>query len=447
MSGYGSVPGGGDSSLLHSIFDRAQDAIFALSSCLPCGPSSSSLKLNGRSFEIVKLLGEGGFSFVYLARDAQSGREFALKKIRCAYGSDSFREALKEVDATKRFRSPNIIRIFDSAVVQEGDGKIIYIFLPYYSKGNVQDAINAHVVRGSRFGEREMLQLFLGACKAVKCLHQYRLPNVSAQRSAPSMSMDGPPGASSSTATLKATLRSGNSSNDASDSASLSRKETREDGDNVPLIDREGGEGDEAAAYPPRPSAADSDITRDSNETVRRVALGGEGSEEGKAGELMPYAHRDIKPGNIMIADDGQTPLLYDFGSTIKARRMIKTRREAIAEQDLAAEQSSMPYRAPELFDVKTGTEITEAVDIWALGCTLFAMAYHHSPFETPQTLEQGGSLALAVLNGKYKFPDGDQYSEATRQIVRSCLATDPKARPTIDGLIDLTEKALRGVS
>ncbi len=106
-----------------------------------------------------------------------------------------------------------------------------------------------------------------------------------------------------------------------------------------------------------------------------------------------------------------------------------------------------MPYRAPELFDVKTGAEITEAVDIWSLGCTLFAMAYHHSPFETPQTVEQGGSLALAVLNGAYKFPSSDHYSEATRQIIKACLATDPKARPDIDALIDLTEKALRGVS
>lgn len=148
-----------------------------------------------------------------------------------------------------------------------------------------------------------------------------------------------------------------------------------------------------------------------------------------------------------MIADDGKTPLVYDFGSTIKARRTITNRREAVAEQDLAAEQSSMPYRAPELFDVKTNTEITEAVDIWSLGCTLFAMAYHHSPFETAQTVEQGGSLALAVLNGQYKFPDGDQYSESTRQVIKACLNTDPSTRPDIDALISMVEKALSRVS
>ncbi len=151
------------SGLLGSLFERAQDAIFALSSCLPCTPETSVLKLNGRNFQIVKLLGEGGFSFVYLVKDQESGRLFALKKIRCSgYGADSFQEAMKEIEATKRFRSPHIIPIYDSCVVQDdagsgtlfgnlptndpdgggggrgGDGgKVIYLFLPFYEKGKL----------------------------------------------------------------------------------------------------------------------------------------------------------------------------------------------------------------------------------------------------------------------------------------------------------------------
>jgi hypothetical protein len=104
MSGYGSLGGGRGP---HSLVDRIQDTIFALTSSLPChgmslreictalppgGASSSNsntnnsltsgnIKLNGRNVQVVKLLGEGGFSFVYLARDRESGREFALKKV------------------------------------------------------------------------------------------------------------------------------------------------------------------------------------------------------------------------------------------------------------------------------------------------------------------------------------------------------------------------------
>lgn len=84
--------------------DRIQDHVYALLSSLPCSQGISSvldlcglsgaadglmgsgnvggeIKLNGRTIQIEKLLGEGGFSFVYLARDKSSGREFALKKV------------------------------------------------------------------------------------------------------------------------------------------------------------------------------------------------------------------------------------------------------------------------------------------------------------------------------------------------------------------------------
>lgn len=93
-----------------------------------------------------------------------------------------------------------------------------------------------------------------------------------------------------------------------------------------------------------------------------------------------------------------------------------------------------MPFRAPELFDVKTGIDLTEAVDIWSLGCTLFAMAFGTSPFETTQQSEHGGSVAMAAMNGRYSFPsDGDCYSEGFRQLVKMMLVVQPQDRPTID--------------
>lgn len=65
-----------------------------------------------------------------------------------------------------------------------------------------------------------------------------------------------------------------------------------------------------------------------------------------------------------MVSDDG-SPILMDFGSAIKARIKIETRQQALLQQDIAAEQSTMAYRAPELFDVKTGNTLDEKVDIW----------------------------------------------------------------------------------
>lgn len=91
--------------------------------------SDATLKINGRSYRIEKLLGEGGFSFVYLISDTSSGRRYALKKILVTSGQEGVKAAMREVEAYRRFKHPNIIKILDSAVVQDedGQGKIIYL--------------------------------------------------------------------------------------------------------------------------------------------------------------------------------------------------------------------------------------------------------------------------------------------------------------------------------
>lgn len=137
---------------------------------------------------------------------------------------------------------------------------------------------------------------------------------------------------------------------------------------------------------------------------------------------------------NVLLADDGETPILMDFGSACPARIPITTRQEALREQDVAAEQCTMPYRAPELFDVKVGTTLDEKVDVWSLGCTLYAMAFGQSPFEV--SLDGGGSVALAVLNNQYKFPESSPYSSKVNDIIRWMLTSNPANRPSVQEVI-----------
>ncbi|EFP78301.2 serine/threonine protein kinase [Puccinia graminis f. sp. tritici CRL 75-36-700-3] len=183
-------------------------------------------------------------------------------------------------------------------------------------------------------------------------------------------------------------------------------------------------------------------------------------SRQRNSGSIKPWAHRDLKPENVLISNDNQ-PILMDFGSAIKARIPIPNRSIALQQQDLAAEHSSMPYQAPELFDVKTGEDLTEAVDIWSLGCVLYCLAYGHSPFETTDTAEQGGSMVLAVMNGSWKFPNtkgsnpnpnGNNnnsnqslwvYSDRFQELIKSMLVVGPKARPTIFEVIDSAQAIL----
>lgn len=169
-----------------------------------------------------------------------------------------------------------------------------------------------------------------------------------------------------------------------------------------------------------------------------------------------------------MIGDDGLTPILMDFGSLAPSPTPITSRSLALAVQDTAAEHSTMPYRAPELFDVKTGTVVDTAVDIWSLGCTMYACLIGKSPFES-RSEETGGSLTMCVLGGDWRFPDernapprsgkgragedGGQgangrrhVSDAVKEVVRACLRLEPTERPDVDTLITMVQDVIAGL-
>ena len=158
-----------------------------------------------------------------------------------------------------------------------------------------------------------------------------------------------------------------------------------------------------------------------------------------------------------MIADDGKTPVLMDLGSLAPSPTAITSRSLALAVQDAAAEHSTMPYRAPELFDVKTGSIIDTKVDIWSLGCTLYACLVGKSPFEA-RSEETGGSLSICVLGGDWRFPsekqtngnpkppvqpDDDGISGSVKEVVRKCLRVEAGDRPDIDELITMVEDCI----
>lgn len=147
-------------------------------------------------------------------------------------------------------------------------------------------------------------------------------------------------------------------------------------------------------------------------------------------------AHRDVKPHNVMFHTSEsfqEIPILVDFGSMGPARCVITNSSEARRLQDFAAEKCSMPYRAPELFQVESDAIIDEKVDVWSLGCTLYAMCFHESPFDG--VYQRGDSVALAVMAGKIKIPEHHRFSQSLLGVVMMMLKVDPKDRPSV-GLV-----------
>uniref|UniRef100_T1J907 non-specific serine/threonine protein kinase n=1 Tax=Strigamia maritima TaxID=126957 RepID=T1J907_STRMM len=152
-------------------------------------------------------------------------------------------------------------------------------------------------------------------------------------------------------------------------------------------------------------------------------------------------AHRDLKPGNILLTME-DNPVIMDFGSMGKARYEIKGIIQARSLQDFASERCSMPYRAPELFNVESFGTIDERTDIWSLGCLLYALCFFKSPFDL--AYERGDSVALAVVSGNIFIPENSPYSPSLHDLIHSLLVVNAMERPFINDVIKNVDTRLQ---
>ncbi|CAG7728810.1 unnamed protein product [Allacma fusca] len=144
-------------------------------------------------------------------------------------------------------------------------------------------------------------------------------------------------------------------------------------------------------------------------------------------------AHRDLKTANILLSDS-YAPVLMDLGSVARARVEVTNSVDARKLEEIAAERSSMPYRAPELFNIPSQTMIDERTDIWSLGCVLFALCFFKSPYDI--VYERGDSVNLAVVSGRLDIPPDSPFSEGIHDMIRYLLVVEPKERPFIQDVM-----------
>jgi len=159
------------------------------------------------------------------------------------------------------------------------------------------------------------------------------------------------------------------------------------------------------------------------------------------------YAHRDIKALNVLLKGNpggGQIePILMDLGSARPIPVNITSRKDALLEQETAESESTASYRAAELFDMPSECVVDGKVDVWSLGCLLFALCYGHTPFESPRE----GFMKLLAVSGDVRFPkDSDtglppEISESTKDIIKNAITMRPEDRYTLQALMAALEE------
>jgi hypothetical protein len=127
--------------------------------------------------------------------------------------------------------------------------------------------------------------------------------------------------------------------------------------------------------------------------------------------------HRDLKPGNILIAADG--PRVIDFGISRTTSGTVVTATHTTI--------GTPAYMSPEQAQ---GLAVGPSSDVFSLGSVLAFAATGVSPFGGGEAF----SVGFRVVHGK---PDLTRVPASLRPLIDACLAKDPGARPSVGQLID----------
>ncbi len=164
------------------------------------------------------------------------------------------------------------------------------------------------------------------------------------------------------------------------------------------------------------------------------VAIGLELSDALSRAHHLEILHRDIKPGNILLAEDG-TPRLTDFGLARFGRMPALTEYGSIL--------GTFYYLSPEAVENR---DLDERSDIWSFGVVLFEMLTGRMPFEGDSPFDVVWAIRNQPLPPMENYRDG--IPAALADLVGRMLRKDSSARPSsvrqVGAELEMIQKKLK---
>jgi hypothetical protein len=164
---------------------------------------------------------------------------------------------------------------------------------------------------------------------------------------------------------------------------------------------------------------------------VERVAeIGAQAAAALAAAHRAGIVHRDVKPANVLLGDDGSVKIT-DFGISLAAGDVSITQTGLL--------NGTPAYLAPE---IARGNAPTAASDVFSLGATLYAALEGRPPFGA----ESENSLAVLheVAAGRVPPP---QRAGALEPVLARMMGGEPGQRPTSTQVVELLRAVAEGRS
>ncbi|KAJ3382720.1 Serine/threonine-protein kinase 16 [Lobulomyces angularis] len=143
-----------------------------LTSCSP----TETLIINNKKYKVIKCLGEGGFSYVYLVIEPTTNARFALKRIKVQLPEHEER-LISEVKNHSKVESKYVLKLVDSMLLKDNfNQKIIegFLILPFYKNGTCQNLIE-NLGDGEYLPIGKILELTLDIIKGLETFHENNL--------------------------------------------------------------------------------------------------------------------------------------------------------------------------------------------------------------------------------------------------------------------------------
>lgn len=128
--------------------------------------------------------------------------------------------------------------------------------------------------------------------------------------------------------------------------------------------------------------------------------------------------HRDIKPSNLLLGDDGHVKIA-DFGVSNQFEG-----NDAL----LSSTAGTPAFMAPETLSDKRKSFSGKALDVWAMGVTLYCFVFGKCPFIDEYIL----ALHNKIRTRPVDFPETPSISEELRTLILRMLDKNPDTRITL---------------